>query len=106
MANKRKIDVKESKAFKDRYGNIIRRKRHERNIDVPNVSNKTKKAIKTGKAKRLKSEGEFIDSFKDKRKKKRKSEQTNLDKQLGINTKLLDEYKDLKTFDKHQKRLF
>lgn len=76
---------------------------HTRMYDIkPQLDKKTKDKIKKGKAKMLK--GEFIDSFKDKTKKKKKTGQTNLDKQLDINTKVLEEYGDLKTFDKHQKR--
>lgn len=78
---------------------------HTRTYDVkPKLDKKTKERIMKGKAKKLVTKGEFIETFKDKTKKKKKTGQTNLDKQLEINTKLLDEYGDLKTFDKHQKR--
>jgi hypothetical protein len=48
---------------------------------------------------------EFLKSFKDERKQMREKEQGNLDKLLGINTKLYEEYGDMKAFDKKQQRL-
>ena len=49
--------------------------------------------------------GNFLKSFKDTKKPEKKSEQGNLDTQLGINTKLYEKYGDMKTFGKAQKRL-
>ena len=55
----------------------------------------------------LKDETEqFLKSFKQKPEKQaKKGEQKNLDKQLGINTKLYEEYGDMKAFGKEQTRL-
>lgn len=49
---------------------------------------------------------QFLKSFKDKPEKQvKKGDQKNLDKQLGINTKLYEEYGSLKAFGKEQTRL-
>ena len=48
---------------------------------------------------------DFLKSFKDKSKLAKQGQQSNLDKQLGINTKLYEKYKDMNTFSKKQKRL-
>jgi hypothetical protein len=50
-------------------------------------------------------EEKFIKTFKDTNKIEKKAEQKNLDKELMINTKLLKEYGDIKSFDKSQQRL-
>ena len=51
---KRRINVKESKPFKDQYGNVIVRKAHKREIEKkPELSKKKEKSIKSGKAKRI-----------------------------------------------------
>lgn len=71
----------------------------------PELAKETKEKIKTGKAKRIPTQEETIKKFKDKTKRKKKSEQTNLDKELMINTKLVEKYGELKSFDKSQQRL-
>ncbi|MHA1438922.1 MAG: hypothetical protein ACTSPD_15230 [Promethearchaeota archaeon] len=48
---------------------------------------------------------DFLRKFKDKSKKQKKSIQTNLDKHLLINTKILEKTKDFKAFDRNQMRL-
>lgn len=55
----------------------------------------------------LKDESDqFLKAFKDKPEKQvKKGEQVNLDKLIGINTKLYDEYGDMKAFGKSQTRL-
>jgi len=55
---KRKINVRESDPFKDKYGNIIIRQAHKREIEVkPQLSEDTTKKIVKGKAKRIKYYG-------------------------------------------------
>ena len=56
--DKRRVDVKKSKPFTDRYGNIIRISPHTRYYDKhpPKISRKDEEAIKSGSAKRLSRE--------------------------------------------------
>jgi hypothetical protein len=88
----------------ERDGERFWRKGHFR-INKGNNPKTIKKSLEGSKKDKDKEKEEFLKEFKDTRKQKKESKQTNLDKQLGINTKLYEEYGDLKAFDKKQKRL-